>query len=209
MDAGRNRWDEAWRAFERLARWDPDADAEGALDALDDLALLRHQLDQAELDAVRAARTSGKSWTEIATRLGVTRQSAWERWRDLDDEPEHGTPASIIGRAAGELRRRSRVVVPNVVGMSWEAAGDVLRACSLMPIVRDADRPAPAVSYGAELVVTDQTPESGARVPVGTTVRLWIDRRDGGAGVREPRRPKPAPRTGRAMRDERSDEAVG
>ena len=48
---------------------------------------MRRLLDQAELAAVRAARGRAKTWAEIATRLGVTRQSAWERWRDLDDEP--------------------------------------------------------------------------------------------------------------------------
>jgi hypothetical protein len=194
------RWDEARRAFERLAVWHRDAAADGALDALDDLGQIRHLLDQVELAAVRAARSSGKSWTEIATRLGITRQSAWERWRDLDEEPEPSTPGGVIGRAARDLRRRSRVVVPNVVGMSWDAAGEVLRACSLLPVAPDADHPA-ALTAG-DYVVTDQTPESGARVPIGTTVRLWIDRRGGGAGVREPRRPKPTPRTGRAMRDE-------
>jgi hypothetical protein len=44
-------------------------------------------LDQAESAAVRAAGLHGKPWAEIATQLGVTRQSAWERWRDLDDAP--------------------------------------------------------------------------------------------------------------------------
>ncbi|WP_458114598.1 helix-turn-helix domain-containing protein [Arthrobacter sp. R1-13] len=33
---------------------------------------------------MRQARKAGLSWTEIATALGVTRQSAWERWRELD-----------------------------------------------------------------------------------------------------------------------------
>jgi DNA-binding Lrp family transcriptional regulator len=203
----RDRWDEARRAFDRLAAW--HADSQDALDALEDVALLRHLLDQAELAAVRAARASGRSWTEIATRLGVTRQSAWERWRDLDEDAEPSTPGTIIGRAARDLRRRSRVTVPNVVGMSWEAAGEVLRGCSLVPIVEDEDGPPLPTSFRADWFVTDQTPESGARVPVGTTVRLWIDRRGGGAGVREPRRPRPEPRAGRAMRDEPSDEAVG
>jgi hypothetical protein len=42
----------------------------------------------------------------------------------------------------------------------------------------------------------------------GSSVRLWIDRQ-GGSGVREPRRPKPDPKTGRKMLDEVTDEAVG
>jgi len=34
--------------------------------------------------AVREARKLDLSWTEIAAILGVTRQSAWERWHELD-----------------------------------------------------------------------------------------------------------------------------
>ena len=33
-------------------------------------------------DAVRAARRSRMSWAEIGDALGVTRQSAWERYSD-------------------------------------------------------------------------------------------------------------------------------
>ncbi len=57
-------------------------------------------------------------------------------------------------------------------------------------------------------VVTDQSPESGAKVPAGSSVTLWIER-GGGSGVREPRRPKPVPKQAREMRDEHTDEAVG
>ena len=109
----------------------PD-DGDSALQALDDLARIRHLLDQAELVAVRTARRHSRSWAEIATKLGVTRQSAWERWRDLDDATP--APADVLGEAAREasvglvarrandLRRRSSVVVPNVVGQTWEQA---------------------------------------------------------------------------------------
>jgi hypothetical protein len=48
-------------------------------------------------------------------------------------------------------------------------------------------------------VVTDQSPESGAKVPRGSSIRLWLYYGDGGsAGVREPRRPRPDPKVGRA-----------
>ena len=57
-------------------------------------------------------------------------------------------------------------------------------------------------------VVTDQSPESGAKLPTGSAVTLWVER-GGGSGVREPRRPEPEPRTGYALRVEPSDEAVG
>lgn len=49
---------------------------------------VRRQCDRTELRTVQAARTAGLSWTEIATALGVTRQSAWERWHEVDDRGE-------------------------------------------------------------------------------------------------------------------------
>jgi DNA invertase Pin-like site-specific DNA recombinase len=46
---------------------------------------IRQKCDRTELRAVREARKAGLSWTDIATALGVTRQSAWERWHELDE----------------------------------------------------------------------------------------------------------------------------
>jgi hypothetical protein len=57
---------------------------EAAAHALQDIRLVRDLLQQAEMNAVKTARRGGASWAEIATMLGVSRQSAWERWRDLD-----------------------------------------------------------------------------------------------------------------------------
>src|ERR1700691_2303110 len=94
MSKGKGPWQDGRRAWERLDGWHQDDrsarpghpdDGNGALTALSDVGLVRHLLDQAELVAVRTARRHGKSWAEIATKLGVTRQSAWERWRDLDE----------------------------------------------------------------------------------------------------------------------------
>jgi beta-lactam-binding protein with PASTA domain len=95
--------------------------------------------------------------------------------------------------------------VPNVVGLSWSDAQAVLRELSLVGMGFDPD----AAPLGNDVTgtVVDQSPESGARVPPGSAVRLWLDR--GNGGVREPRRPKPSPRTGRVARLEPSDEAVG
>jgi DNA invertase Pin-like site-specific DNA recombinase len=45
---------------------------------------IRQKCDHTELGTVREARKAGLSWTEIAGALGVTRQSTWERWRELD-----------------------------------------------------------------------------------------------------------------------------
>jgi hypothetical protein len=225
MARGSSPWQDGRRAWERLNGWHQDRpeaspghadDGEGALVALADVGLVRRLLDQAELGAVKTARRHGKSWAEIATRLGVTRQSAWERWRDLDEERE-GEPAvtpptrspltgepsteaslteQVVGRAARELRRRSSVVVPNVIGRSWDDARRALLDVGLVGVGPDPDGPPLAALGWPDGVVTDQSPESGAKVPPGSPVTLWVER-GGGTGVREPRRPRPAPSTGR------------
>jgi hypothetical protein len=222
MSKGRSPWQDGRRAWERLNGWHQDSpsarpghpdDGEGALTALADVCRVRHLLDQAELVAVKTARRHGKSWAEIATKLGVTRQSAWERWRELDEaagpassgaDGEVSESGDPIEQAAAQLTehalralRKSSVVVPNLIGMPWPDARKELADRKLVAVGSDPD--------GA--VVTDQSPESGAKVPVGSSVTLWLDRGDG--GVREPRRPSPAPRAGRRELPEPADEAVG
>jgi hypothetical protein len=244
MGEGMDPWQEGQQAWGRLAGWYQDippsapgqlGDGDRALKALADLGLVRRLLDQAEFEAVRTARRHGKSWSEIAIRLGVTRQSAWERWRDVDDAPAgresrrdfaseiRGSAAAELAqqassasaatedaqvRAARERRRRASVVVPDVIGMSWDDARALLLRKGLVAIGPDPDGPPLAASGWPDGVVTDQSPESGAMVPPGASITLWVDR-GGGSGVREPRRPKPDPKTGRKMRDEVTDEAVG
>ena len=41
---------------------------------------LTAELDEAISQAVAGLRETGYSWTEIAARLGVTRQAAQQRW---------------------------------------------------------------------------------------------------------------------------------
>ena len=144
-----------------------------------------------------------KKQQALATKLGVTRQSAWERWRDLDDEVAAVDQPHL-------LRRRSSIVVPNVIGMTWDDARKVLRDKGLLAASPDPDGPPLGALGWPDGVVTDQSPESGAKVPAGSSVRLWIGRgHGGGAGVREPRRPLPGPISAREMRYEPTDEAVG
>jgi predicted DNA-binding protein (UPF0251 family) len=207
MAGRRGPWENARQAWERLHGWVSASHADGgapALEALDDIGEVRRVLDQAELEAVRTARRHGRSWAEIATRLGVTRQSAWERWRDLDEParaasvPEALADVMPLAEVADELvaramddRRRSIVAVPNVVGLQYDDARDILRDLALVAIAPDPDVPP---LFGG--TVTDQSPEAGAKVPAGTGVRLWVER-GGGSGVREPRRPGPDPRRAR------------
>jgi PASTA domain/Homeodomain-like domain len=206
-------WDQGQQAWRRLAANGGRPRDDDGLDALSDIGLVRRMLDQAELAAVRAARVHGKSWAEIATHLGVTRQSAWERWRDLDDSPDAGAESTILADAAAHLvklraqeqRRASKVKVPNVVGREWLEAREVLAGDRLVAITAQPDTPPDPGSRG--WVVTDQSPESGAVVRTGSIVRLWL-RGDGDAGVREPRRPRPTSRSAREMLPEPHDEAI-
>jgi hypothetical protein len=52
---------------------------------------VRAKMDQTEMETVRNARQAGVSWTEIATRLGVSRQAAWERGHELDSTADATT----------------------------------------------------------------------------------------------------------------------
>ena len=218
------RWPEGFEAWKRLRGWHErsSGDGDAALEALSDIGAVRRLLDQAELAAVRAARGRSKTWAEIATRLGVARQSAWERWRDLDDEPggtaaERSEDPLTAGERAMELAaaalgeraraRRSPVVVPDVIGLEWETARRVLSSAHLVAVGADPDAPPPIAGLRGE-VVLDQKPAAGERVPAGSAVTLWLGRGPGSAGVREPLRPYPSPRSTGGAVDEQTGESV-
>lgn len=54
--------------------------ATGDVDALTDMVNLSTLLDEAITDAVTGLRAHGYSWTDIADRLGISRQAAHQRW---------------------------------------------------------------------------------------------------------------------------------
>jgi hypothetical protein len=219
------RWHDARKALARLSGWDDASAARhdvDPLEALCDIGSLRRLLDEAELSAVRVARRQKRSWAEIATMLGVTRQSAWERWRDLDEAPDavrddadgpaaQPTAAGAVATAASELtdwakrrRRKGSVTVPRVIGLRTAGARGLIEEHGLVPVGWDLDG-VPYENLGwPDQVVTGQVPEAGAKVAPGTSVRVWLATGGGGAGVREPRRPSPSPRSGREMRPEPS-----
>jgi beta-lactam-binding protein with PASTA domain len=85
----------------------------------------------------------------------VTRQAAWERWRDLDDE--------LVHRSAFRS-------VPSVVGLDLESAGRVLTSAGLIPL----PPPSPGILGH---VVTDQVPRGGERIEVGSPITLYIEPR--------------------------------
>ncbi|MFJ4772805.1 PASTA domain-containing protein [Streptomyces uncialis] len=89
--------------------------------------------------------------------------------------------------------RTRDVRVPRFVGLMAVDAREVAEGEGLL--LAAADRPDLA-STVVEYVVR-QYPPAGVEVPRGATVTVWFDlasgEGDGGAGVREPRRPDPAP----------------
>lgn len=221
---GSGAWDEARRAWRRLSarladREASGLDAEGALDTLSDVGALRRMLDEIELAAVRAARHGGRSWAEIAIRLGVSRQSAWERWRELDETENAELPgasetsagsalartARSIGRGAkrgGRQRREDGTVeVPNVIGLAVSDARAMLGEVGLIAVGSNPSKRPKALAADAVGVVTDQVPYAGAHRRPGSLVTLWIDAGGGSAGVREPRRPVPPRSAASAERD--------
>ncbi len=209
-------WSDGYEAWKRLRRWHErgTADGDAALDALSDIGALRRLLDQAELSAVRAARGRAKSWAEIATRLGVTRQSAWERWRDLDDvRPATEEVATGLWQATEEAATElvaaaldgPLVVVPDVTGLEWETARRVLASARLVAVSADPDGP-PQATDGR--IVVEQKPGAGERVEPRSAVRLWLGRGPGDAGVREPLHPRPTPRATGGAIDETTGQAI-
>jgi len=55
---------------------------------------VRAKINRSELLTVRRAREAGISWTEIAASLGVSRQAAWERWHETDEEVKAAAEAT-------------------------------------------------------------------------------------------------------------------
>lgn len=52
----------------------------GDVEDLATLAELSRELDAATAAAVAELHASGRSWADIARPLGITRESAWQRW---------------------------------------------------------------------------------------------------------------------------------
>jgi hypothetical protein len=62
----------------------------GDVEALAALVALTDTLDDAIHHAVHGLRDFGYSWAEIAARLGMTRQGAWQRWSTTNPDTPNG-----------------------------------------------------------------------------------------------------------------------
>ena len=67
-------------ASPRLAPWEHDMALPEVLSNLPHIAAASSQLEDNLLHWVRKARALGATWAEIGDALGMTRQSAWERF---------------------------------------------------------------------------------------------------------------------------------
>ena len=100
------------------------------------------------------------------------------------------------------------VVVPNVIGMSFDEARRVLHEARLVPVGSDPDGPSLFVLGLSGAVVVNQDPKAGVSGAPGSSVTVWLGRGGGSAGVREPRRPMPDPKSIRGVPEESLDETI-
>jgi ATP-dependent protease Clp ATPase subunit len=68
------------RTEPRLLPWEQTASLQAALANLPNVARAQAQVEESLLGWVRRARTLGATWAQIGDALGITRQSAWERF---------------------------------------------------------------------------------------------------------------------------------
>jgi len=64
----------------RLLPWELTDSLDAALANLPNVARAQAQVEESLLGWVRRARTLGATWAQIGDSLGITRQSAWERF---------------------------------------------------------------------------------------------------------------------------------
>jgi hypothetical protein len=91
----------------------------------------RERLDE----YVRRARAAGASWQTVGSALGITRQSAWERFRNLPGCAAKGTATSKLPRLPAQrsaIKQKLAVDTEKYVqrmraeGASWQAVGSAL-----------------------------------------------------------------------------------
>ena len=67
-----------------LSSWEDDLDLERVLTSLPRMASVGAQAERNLSRYVQQARELGATWSVIGTSLGMTRQSAWERFSSFD-----------------------------------------------------------------------------------------------------------------------------
>jgi hypothetical protein len=87
---------------------------EGPRDALSAIGALRSRLDELERGHVGGMLEDGATWTEVAGALGISRQAAHSRFRDMRRAPRTQRPSTkvervlVTGAARGTVRLARR-----------------------------------------------------------------------------------------------------
>ena len=105
-------WDERSEAFAAWADSVSPADLEpadtSALQAITRLTDLRREIDEAIVEAVREARRQCRTWAEIGTMLGVSKQAAQHKYGPVlaDSQPDANEPpiADPVEQLAADRR---------------------------------------------------------------------------------------------------------
>jgi hypothetical protein len=106
---------------------------------------------------------------------------------------------------SGRRRSAEPVVVPDLVGLAVEEARRVATEAGVVAASGDPDGPPlAALTWPGRFVVTAQQPPPGTSALRWDSVVVVVRPDEGGAGDREPRRPRPDLRVDRA--DPRADE---
>jgi transposase-like protein len=105
--------------------------------ALRELRALRAELDAFERDRVRLALESGASFASIARGLGITRQAAHRRYRNLTSEP----PRLVATPEALAVLQRARHVAARVGSPTVEAEHVAHALTASSPIPRGGTPP--------------------------------------------------------------------
>lgn len=107
--------------------------------SVEDLRLVAHAVAAAMDRAVRLLRLSGASWTEVGTRLGVSRQAATKKYGHLD-----AAPVALVRGPDGRAFFRCTLTgheFRDARRLALYAVGDLDRARTL-----DHARPVPAIA---------------------------------------------------------------
>jgi hypothetical protein len=87
-----NDSNDLWSRWRRLIR----QTAPDPLEVAKMASTFERYFDAVKTEAVKAARSTGHSWEEIASTLGTSRQSAWERYRCAESlRKSHWWPVPI------------------------------------------------------------------------------------------------------------------
>ena len=104
--------------------------AAGDIEALADMTGLADEIDAAAGEAVTGLRDLGYSWSEIGTRLGITRQAAQQRWGTVIDRRDSSPYPRTTLRLGDRGRPPTTPARPWADFRAWERQLAATGACS-------------------------------------------------------------------------------